>query len=242
MRKPLLAGLAGALVLGLSGTAIAQGPEDLGAVQTVEGSITPIRAGTTQRPRAVTLSVAVGATQPDGSQPPVVTRAVLQFPRELKFNGRSFATCTKSRLDAQKTPSACPRGSIVGRGRATGRLGATVVNFAVTAINAQRGRQILLFLRQTNGDITGTLVGSLSRSNQLSVVIPNELQQPAPGTYSSVASLTATIRATTRVRGRSVAFVQTTGCPASREWTITGEFFKLRGGSLTGSATTPCRR
>ena len=239
MRKPLIALLAGALTLGLA--SIASGQTAATTTQEVEASISPSKTGTKAKPKAISLRVRTATSNSDGSQPPVVSQADIQFPKELKFNGRSFPTCTQAALNRTKDPSKCPKGSIVGKGSAKGQLGATEVNLTVTAVNGPAGKKIELFVEATGLGIQSAIEGTLTRGNLLKVPIPEELQQPAPGTFASLTEFITTVKAKGKDKnGKTVNYVESTGCDGD-SLPVSGTFTLRNGGApLTASNTISC--
>src|SRR5688572_16285710 len=83
----------------------------------VKAKVTPNKAGTPRRPQAVRINVQARWNAPAGFERPVVTRAKALFPRGSLYNGGRYPRCSRNTLDFRGTRG-CPRGAIMGRGRA----------------------------------------------------------------------------------------------------------------------------
>lgn len=240
MRKFALLAVASMLALGVA-AAVAYAA----TVQTVEGKVTPSKAGTPKKPKGASLTVTPSTKNEDGSQPPVIKQAVLKFPKEWVFYGAGFPQCSKETLEASG-PAGCKSGSKVGSGKATAQVGTTEIPATITAFNGPGGNKIELFT--VAGDIQRSLEGTLKGKKcpplpvkgapktaicgptTLTVPLPADIQNPVGNTFSSLTKFSVTIKAVTpalksptALKGKKIPFFQTTGCP-SGGWKIEGTF------------------
>jgi hypothetical protein len=200
--KKLAIAVTGALALGGVGAAVSSAVNpDI----TLKASISPTKHGTKKKPRKVQLKVDLETTPAAGEQPFAASRTVVHLPRELVFNGKAFATCSKATVLDNNTK--CPKKSRVGQGSAVGTsraLGVTE-NLTVKAFNGPGGNKLELLVDAEPGsavDIHAVLEGVLSKDSgkygkKLTVNIPQDLQTPAPGTYATLESFKTTINAVT---------------------------------------------
>lgn len=202
--------------------------------QNLAVKISPARAGTAKRPKAASIRVTISSPTPE---PATTDTVAIKFGKGVTFNNRQFPTCSLATINATRSLSRCPRGSIVGKGkaRAIGFLSGTQVpeDLKVTAVNSP-GNTLQLFVEGNSplviaAPITGRLVkGSGAFGYQLNVTIPDELQEVLPGTaWAPLVYFDVTVKATTTVRrGRrsmKVPYVATTNCTRGG-WPFEGDF------------------
>jgi hypothetical protein len=224
MRKLMLLGGVAALVVAVPAIADTKFGQ---TTQTVQSKVTPSKAGTVAAPKGAQLYVRTATKNDDGSQPPVVSKAVITFPKEFEFNGKAFPFCTKGQLNDQGMLTSCQsKGAQVGTGTSQGQLGTTKVPFTIVAINGPGGNKIELFIKgaPVNKALEGTLSGGKGKVKKLTVPIPPEIQQAVPGTFASIADFTTTVKKSIKKAGKTVNYFETTGCPANKKWTVSGEF------------------
>lgn len=201
MRKFLVAALAALICIALASVAMAQT-----IAATADLKITPSKAGTKSKPKAITLTLAVKNNVPATT----AERIDVLLPRMVRISGKGLAKCVKSKLSNDGV-SACPRGSKAGGGFANALVGPTSPNptklkFKVTSFNA--GSSILFHLQEVNSQtnavipsgVTRVLEGKVGRASgsayyqRLRIEITKDLQQPAPGTYSALQDLQTTLK------------------------------------------------
>jgi hypothetical protein len=216
LRKYLIAALAAALSIAVAATAIGAGP----ASGTL--SITPTKAGTKKKPRAIALKLSVKNETPGTT----ASRIDVFLPRFVRASGKGLKTCSASKAAGNH----CPRGSKAGSGTSNALVNPTSptpapLHFKVTVFNG--GLNKLLFLLQQKNEqgqvipsgVTKVLTGRLTRASganfyqKLRINIPDDLQQPAPGVYSALQDLTTTLSLKTRKH----SLLRTVGCPASKQ-------------------------
>jgi hypothetical protein len=267
MRKYGLIAAVAALVLSLGAVAYAQAPGVTTEVL-LTVRLTPNDAGTAANPKNVTLDITVGSRNSDGSQPPVVSRAKVFFDSGLVFNGGIFPACSAQELNSGGKARCQRRGSQVGTGSAKAQVGTTVVPVGVTAFDGPGTTKFELFIEASRPiRIAQTIEGTLRRpatardraryGNYLDVPIPEQIQQPVPGLFSSLTEFKTTIPAgitrrvpvrragrTTFVRKSYVQFRQCTQRRLDFKYEITKRRTTTppsQGGTQSIEKNYPCR-
>jgi hypothetical protein len=64
-----------------------------------------------------------------------------------------------------------------------------------------------------------------SNGRRLTIDIPADLQQPAPGTFSALLQLSGSFERSAKRNGRTFSFVSTTSCPRGRQWATRTTFY-----------------
>jgi hypothetical protein len=166
---------------------------------TVQASINPIAHGSKKKPKKTKLVVKLRTT-PNPAEPAfAASDTIVHLGNELQFNGNAFKTCASSQVLADDTK--CPKGSKVGKGIAAGTALGLTENLTVTAYNGPGGNTLLLLVDgQTPLQIHSVIPGILSSDSapygkKLSVHVPDNLQQPAPGAYATLVQFDTTINA-----------------------------------------------
>lgn len=221
-------------VIGVSSASAQAAGKPVEMEQKLSVRIAPTKSGTARKPKPASIEVTISSPTPE----PATTDTVsVKFSKGVTFNNRAFPTCSLATINATRSLSRCPRGSIVGRGkaRAIGFLSGTQVpeDLSVTAVNSP-GNTLQLFVQGSSplviaAPITGRLVkGSGRYGYKLNVTIPDELQEVIPGTaWAPLVYFNVKVKATTTVRrgGRStkVPYVATTSCPKGG-WPFEADF------------------
>lgn len=234
MRKPLLTVALSAVAIGVAAApAIAVQTPDPAAGQKFEASMSPSKAGTKKKPRAVKLHVrpfhdtafALSVT------PPFATlNANVWFPKEIVFNQSKFPKCSKTTV--LNRPDLCPKNSLVGSGTALGfgRGAATPAGQGIRenlTVQVFNGGGTQLYLR-TKGSITQNQIldGKLTKvrgkfGTKLVVTIPKGLVTPAEGLVATLTDFDVTLPAKTIKKGsKRYPFAGLTGCPKSKRLTV----------------------
>lgn len=219
-------------VLGVT-AASAQAATPVEMVQQLRVGIAPSKAGTKSRPKAASIDVTIQSP----TQTPATTKTVdVFFGKGVRFNNRAFPTCSLRVINASRSLSKCPKGSIVGRGRARaiGFLSGQPVPEAlkVTAVNSP-GDTLQLFVEGSNPlQIAAPITGKLTKASgrygyKLAVRLPQDLREVLDGVFAPLVFFNVKVRAQTTVTsgGRStrVNYVETTRCP-SGGWPFKADF------------------
>ena len=164
---------------------------------TIKASVSPTKHGTKTKPKATKLVVKL-ATTPNPADPPfAASDTIVHLAKELSFNGKALKSCSSATILADETK--CPKGSRVGSGVAAGTALGLTENLTVKAWNGPGGNKLeLLVDGSTPLQIHSVIEGVLSKdaapySNKLSVHVPDNLQQPAPGAYATLVQFDTTI-------------------------------------------------
>lgn len=219
MRKSPLIALGLVAAMGTAGTvAVAQENTDPG--HTLQVSVAPsnAKAGTKKKPKTITkVKFSIANNKASGTTASTIE---IKFPKTIKFNAKGFKTCSVATLE-NDGPDACPSKSKLGSGTA-----AAVVNprsATPAPLNFKNtfyiggANQLNIYLEQTGGDVRRVLVGKLGNGGgkygkKITIAIPEDLQQPAPGVYSALTDIAASLGATTGSGKKKHGYFQSTGC------------------------------
>jgi len=245
LRKYLIAALAAVLSVTVAGVALAQNPDPSASAPDVKVTVSPAKAGTKKKPKNSTLKLLVKNNRTDAT----VDTITVFLAKNVKLNGKGFKFCSASKLNTQGK-TACPAGSKAGSGTANAVVGAgrAPLKFTVDAYVGSRS-SIIFYVQQVGGTVRKALTGKVSRASgkygsKIVIKIDDDLQQPAPGVYSSLVDLNTTIKAK---RGKNF-LVSTTGCPKDRKHRFGVKFgfapnatFPATG-SVSGVTDSPCAK
>lgn len=247
MRKVAIMAASCAAIFGV--VSVAQAIEaDQGLKVVVSGA----KKGTKKKPSAVKLTVTTlttgkGAT-PDGTFG--TTNAVIHFDKSLVFNYKKFPTCTEVQVNADA--SKCAKGSKVSvdgpssQAQAQGGPGPSAIKAhpAITAYNASGG-QLILKLTSPTGEFnaTGTIVATIEKDkgsygSKLVVPIPKAYYDQF-GLKITLQKFGALISGKTKVKGKTVPYVASTGCKKALKFA--GDFTFTDGAKLSAKTTAACK-
>ncbi len=245
MRKLVAAALVAVLSLALAAVALAQNPSPSSTAPSVTGTISPSKAGTKTKPKASTVKLFVKNNRNDTT----VSSIVIFLPKNVKVSGKGFPVCTAATLNT-KGATACPAGSKVGTGTAHAVVGPGRAPIQFTNDAYVGGKSSLVFyVQQKGGTVRKALNSPITSAGgkfgqKITVKIDPDLQQPAPGVFSSLVDLQATIKAK---RGKN-SIATTTGCPTDKKHRV-GVTFKFTPnstfpgtGSVTNAGSSPCSK
>ncbi len=178
----------------------------------------------------------------------VLQHAEYRFGRGARFNGTLFPSCSAARLRrAQGRLSACPKGSRVGSGVATGRAVAVGIRSSgrLTVFNGPGGRSVVLnVVVVTPALINATFEARIVRLHgsryafKLSSAVPPELQRVLDGDVV-VERLDVTAGATLRIGGRMRGYFEATTCPPHGS-AVHGDFQFNQGRSARADLKVVC--
>jgi hypothetical protein len=179
----------------------------------------------------------------------VLQRDVLRFGRGARYNGALFPSCSVARIRAAHGRlSACPPGSKVGSGVATGRAVAVGVTSSgrVTIFNGPGGRSVTInVLVVRPALIEATYSAPVRRLHagrwayELDETVPPELQTVLDGDIV-ITRLDFVAGATRVVGGRPRGYFETASCPRGGSSRLHGEFFYRGGATATADAAVRC--
>ena len=222
MRKSLVAALAAPTVLVMATVAFAQNPAP--SIE-VKATISPTKAGTKKKPKSEKISLQIDNSRESKTS---ASKIEISFPKTLKLSTKGLKTCSVAKLDSQGK-AACPRGSAAGVGTADALVNPqsdspASLKFNVTTFVA--GKNLLAFYLEQQGNDSGvqqalpakitTVKGSKVFGQKITISIPANLQQPAPGVYSTLIQ----IKNSLGLKSGSNALIKSIGCPKTREHPI----------------------
>jgi hypothetical protein len=221
LRKSLTVGLGLLASVALTGGAVAQAPPPS---HTTDMGITPSKAGTSKKPKAVTQwKLAISNNRAAGT---TASKIEISFPKTLKLNTRGFTTCTVAKLN-DTGPATCSSKSRLGGGTASAVLGPTSATPAALEFSNSfyvgSATTLNIFLQQTNGDrtVARILIGKIAKAGgkygqKLTISIPGDLQQPVPGVFSALSDIAATLKGTAGSGSKKHSFLESTGCSGGK--------------------------
>ena len=235
-RKILTGALTGALLLAVPGVAFADSADtlmNLGFKTTAKSRT----AGTAKKPRPVNMTIEMSQSTRSGTAQPSSSAALnITLPKELRFQGKTWPKklrCDSIKANQAKSDRVCPKGSKIGAGHVTATAGdgGITSEIDVRAYVTKTGDLGLWLDTLRPLPIHEMLIGKVSRARTIKVAIPSHIQQPLVGVKSAIRVLRFSL-----AKG-----VESTGCPASKKWTL--KFQNVyTDGSQTKTATAPCRR
>ena len=220
MRKTLIAALTALTALALAAVAIAQTPPSV----TVTATISPSKAGTKTTPKSEKLNLTIVNSKESKTS---ASKIEISIPKSLKLSTKGLKTCSVSKLDAQGKAS-CPKGSLAGLGTADALVNPSSANPAPLKFNVSTfvaGKNLLAFYLEQQGTDSGvqqalpakiTTVRHKVYGQKLTINIPGNLQQPAPGVYSALQQ----IKNSLGLKSGKHALLTSVGCPKTREHPI----------------------
>ncbi len=238
MRKYLIVALAAVLSIAVASVALAAN-----AAPDVTAKLTPAKAGTKKKPKNSSLNLHVKNNQTDAT----VDTITVNIGKNVKLDGKGFKYCTADTLNTQGK-TACPSGSKAGGGVAHAVVGPDHVplNFTVDAFVGSKNT-VIFYTQQVGGTVRKALVGKVSKASgkfgsKIAIKIDDDLQQPAPGVFSSLVDLTTTIKA----KAGKHYLVSSVGCAKKKH--NFGVSFKFNpnptfpaSGTAAGTTTSKCK-
>ena len=220
MRKTLIAALTALTALALAAVAIAQVPPSI----EVTATISPSKAGTKKKPKSEKLNLNIVNNKESKTS---ASKIEISIPKSLKLSTKGLKTCSVSKLDSQGKAS-CPKGSLAGIGTADALVNPSSANPAPLKFNVSTfvaGKNLLAFYLEQQGTDSGvqqalpakiTSVKNKVYGQKLTINIPGNLQQPAPGVYSALQN----IKNSLGLKSGDHALLTSIGCPKTREHPI----------------------
>jgi hypothetical protein len=240
-KKTLAAVLTGAFAFSMVGVAHAQIANT--TFDLSQFSVSPTKAGTSKKPKPVTLKLGVNGGTKDGTGQPSTSKALkITLPKGLKWNGKAWASskrCSVSKATQQRSDSACPKGSKVGSGHVDAVALGTKEPIDVTAYVTTSGNLGLFLKADVPLSIRVMLEGKVN-GNVINVAIPPQIQEPLPNVPSAIEKLNFSLNGKTTVKGKTRGVVESTGCSGGK-WTLKFQNI-MTDGSLSDSKSVSCRK
>jgi hypothetical protein len=218
LRKTLIAALTALTALALTAVALAQNPAP--SID-VTATVSPTKAGTKTRPKSEKVNLTIINNKESKTS---ASKIQITFPKTLKLSTKGLKTCKVSTLDSQGK-AACPTAARAGVGTAEALVNPSSANPAPLKFNVTTyvaGKNLLAFYLEQQGTDSGVqqaLPAKITKAGsgqRLTINIPENLQQPAPGVYSALQQ----IKNSLGLKSGSNALVKSIGCPKSREHVI----------------------
>lgn len=207
-------------------------------------SFSPNKAGSASKPVALGFSQNLTAAGTGSNRAGPLTRLTSTF-YGLRTNGKYFPTCSATKIGNPQTgyDKACPKGSLVAQGPVTALLGPATDGSAsvhspcnpyVKVYNSGQGKVTFFFNIIPPKYICATLstgasapypgtLKTVGKNLVLDVPLPPDVSTKAgniAGVYASLIHYTLKFsKLTTKVKGKTVGFIESTGCKAgNRPW------------------------
>jgi hypothetical protein len=218
LRKILIAVLAALTALAAVAIAQAQTPGP-GAEITV--TVSPSKVGTKKKPKPAKVKLSV--VNSDSSQ--TADGLKIYHPKQLTISGKGLKKCSRAKLEAELSPSVCPRASRLGTGGTADAIAGvnggspTSLKFNVTPFLIAN-KKIAFLIEQQGGNINALAIGTFKKASGLygsvlEVSIPKiarQVGEPPNASYNGLKSLETTLYK--KVGKKSL--YKTTGCPSNR--------------------------
>ena len=224
-----------AVLAGGAAIAVAQGTSPI--TMTVDARVTPNKAGTKQRPQGVKLAVTAKFDIPEAYDPPLVDRVTVLFPKGGLYNGAKFPKCSETVL-ARRGVSACPKGSIMGKGSGKAMADDVPTYPKITIVNGG-ARRVYFYTVMTNpARVQAPVVAKVTKlgsgpwSYRVEADIPRSLQ--------IVAGIPIVLHELTLSGGKE-DWIATTSCPADKRWRYHAEGVFTNGETIVYDDSVPCR-
>jgi hypothetical protein len=232
LRKFLVGAVTASAVLAVAVPAFAQ------SEATFKASVSPKKAGTSQKPKNSSLSINLKLNKPLTT----VEFIDLTLPKTLKFNGKGLRKCNADLL-AQQGPSACasakagPRGTATAVQQATGGP-AVPLEFDVSPF-VKDADELIFYVATKEGTgvfVQSPITGKISSGGRkLRIQIPEALRRPG-GTDASLTGLSQLFKAS---KGSNY-LLSSTGCKGGKD-PITGKLTfatRIDGAAVPAPLTT----
>ncbi len=224
MKRIALTAMAALIVL-----AVAASPASaILSVQKFSAKVSPSKAGTKKKPKAVSLQANpyFDTNAPDLDQQVqfATVNANVYFPKGGVYNGKYFPSCAPATVFQDEKQ--CPKGSQVGSAKGFGKglgLDEEVIGKFFN-LPGGKGTTLLvtgespLIIREIVPATLTTLSGDPDFSYKLSFSVPQNLQSPAPGVIASVMRFDSKIpvQYVTKGKGKKkkIPLLASTSCPA----------------------------
>jgi len=190
LRKFLIAAIAALASIALASVAVAQ-TADVESTTTVS----PSKAGTKKKPKAVKITTFVKNNVPNTT----ASKIEIDFPATVKLSGKGLVKCAITEFSKPGGKANCDDKSKAGSGVSNAVVGPERAPLVFNVSAYVGGNNLIIFyIEQQGGGVTKALQGKISSASgkfkqKLVITIPPDLQQPAPGLYAALTDLKSTI-------------------------------------------------
>lgn len=215
MRKSRIIAVGVAASLGFGGVAVAQ---NAAPAHTLQVSGITKKAGTKKKPKANTVKLDIRNNRDSGT---TAKRIEVFFAKTIRINTKGFPTCSASKIE-NDGPGACPSKSRLGTGTAGAVVNPTApmpseISFKNTFFVGS-AKSLTIYLEQTSGDVRAVLQAKIGPAGggkfgqKLTIDIPENLQQPAPGVYAALTDIKTSLKGTTGRGAKKHGIFESIGC------------------------------
>jgi hypothetical protein len=146
----------------------------------VDARVVPNKAGTAKHPQAVRIESHAYVKIPEGYDPPLVDTVEVWFPKGGLYNGHKYPKCAQNLL-ARRGVVACPKGSIMGKGRGKATADSVFTYPRIAVVNGGRDTVFFYTVLTNPARVRAPVVGKLTKpggrwSYKLHTRIPRVLQ------------------------------------------------------------------
>jgi hypothetical protein len=230
-------GLLIAVILTVAGTALALAQEVVPIQITAKAKVTPNKAGTPSHPQGVKLDVKTDISIPDDYDPPLVNTVDVWISKGGLYNGAKFPTCSESAM-AHRGLAACPKGSIMGHGRAKARADTVFTYPTITVVNGGPRAVYFYTVLTRPARVSQPVKATISKASgkwsyKAHAEIPRNLQIVAgiPLRFDEL-----------HVKAGVKDWLATIGCPAGNRWSYHAEAAFDSGQVVKFNGSVGCRR
>ena len=200
----------------------------------------PNKAGSAKAPAAISFTEHYVASGTSGNRTAPLTD-VKSVVYGVKNTGKGFPTCSLATIEAAKSDTVCPKGSLVATGAVTALLGPVSdpsasnpsvlpCNPLLHAYNGGPGKIVFFFVDQApnhlcaGGAITtgtvGPFPGTIKAAGKNLVIdtpVPSYVSFPLAGVEGSLTSESLKwLKVTAKVNGKTVVYSASTGCKSGK--------------------------
>jgi hypothetical protein len=252
----LLAALIATSVAFAQGTTTLEIKATPNKVSKSKSKLTPIR---------LAINVGFGNADPAAPQPPYLRNVTIRFNEGGTYNGKLFPKCKASAL-LIKGPSACPKGSKIGKGTATAAAQPVIpsVNAVLTLYNGELKGGVPTVIIYAVPDISSplTIVGTVKKASKVSCAegagkcdyvlnfaVPDIPTLPGQPNAAVITTKTQTdlvyVKKKKKIKGKKKTVkIPLIGAPTkcTGKWVADSTVSFGDGSSATASTSAPCKK
>lgn len=186
---------------------------------TVDGKVTPNKAGTKKKPQGVAISAKIKWSSEEGIEPPIITKFDVLLAKGGVYNGGKYPKCSLS-VANRSGPNGCPKESIMGTATGAAYADTVITRPKVTFINGGANLMCAYTVLQNPARVQTCVPVKIQKLNgdpkwgyRVQAAIPEELQVVA-GVPIALRDLSFKVGAKPYAKD----YITTTSCPKSKKW------------------------
>jgi hypothetical protein len=231
-------GVAVAVGLAVGVVAVPAFAQDLAPIEAeIHAKVTPNKVGTPKHPQPVKVTVDASLVSEDGFERPVVESGTVLLGKGGVWGGAHHPKCTAALLNRQGLDG-CPKGSIFGKGYATGYADTVRTKPTITVVNGG-ATKAFAYVQLTNPARVNTAVTATIK--KLSGKWAYQLDFKVPDVLLIVAGVPVSLTALHLELGKG-DILASTYCPPDNKWKYQGTSKLVDGRTVFAEGTLPCRR